>query len=714
MNFLNPALLAALGPLLLLPLAIHLFNRRFPRTILFPDLERIRRSLAERSQLARWRHLLMTALRTLVVLLALLAFLKPVLPRFGSDPSARAPGEGRLVLLVLDRSHSMEHLTAGGVPASRRVLLEAGKILATLGPGDRANAVLAGLRASALLPEPTGAHERLRAAIAALPPALDRADVPKALRLAAALLGEGSKGAEVYFLSDFQRSNWADVSFEELPASTRLFFVDVSGGADRPNTALLSLASPSREVSVGEKVRLDLVVGNWTPDAATLPIEVLVGGSRSYVAEVPAEAWATARASVVIEAPREGLLSIEARLPGDALPGDDRRHLALEVRRREEILVVSDRPAEDTTASGAVFVAIALDPFDDRSGAYDPRVVPMSALGSGRLAAAAKLVLTGVGPIPPETATRLATFLERGGGIVYFLDGAADAENLKALDAAAGRPFLPLALSGRLGAEHFGGRPQQIARGQFDSRFLRLFRGENRAALARLEFYEIHRAFPTGQGEVLLSFADGTPAMGHGELGLGGALLCNFTPGELSSNLARQRLFPAWMQELVRELVPGSAHAEGKEVGQAITAELWRQDLAEHPPRGPDGQPVAFQIGPTGERVPVSLEAALPGFYSAGPPGRPVWLEAVNLSPAEADLRSIDPAELSRRAGEAPPGSGYFVEGAEDYAELVAGRPVWHWFLLGLALALALEMLLQRRFRRFRRSPAPAPGPGPA
>ena len=162
MSFLNPGLFALLAPLLALPLLIHLFNRRFPHTIPFPDIERLKKSLAERSKLARWRHVIMTILRTLIIAAALLAFLKPVLPKFGSDTGTASKQGGRRVLLVVDRSLSMEQ-NEGGTPASRNAVVEAGKILATLGGADSANAVLAGVQPSPLLPAFTQIHEEIRA-----------------------------------------------------------------------------------------------------------------------------------------------------------------------------------------------------------------------------------------------------------------------------------------------------------------------------------------------------------------------------------------------------------------------------------------------------------------------------------------------------------------------------------------------------------------------
>lgn len=122
MNFLNPGKFRmALAPLVAAPLLIHLLNRQFPQVFRFPTIEHIRATLARRSQLQRWRHLILLALRTAFLLALLFAFLKPVLPRFGSD----AAGTGaRHLVIVLDHSLSMEH-RGGGLTARERAVNEA-------------------------------------------------------------------------------------------------------------------------------------------------------------------------------------------------------------------------------------------------------------------------------------------------------------------------------------------------------------------------------------------------------------------------------------------------------------------------------------------------------------------------------------------------------------------------------------------------------------
>lgn len=693
MNFLNPALFAILAPLLALPLLIHLFNRKFPNTIPFPDIKRIKKSLSERSSLMRWRHWLMTLLRTLAVACLLFAFLKPVLPRFGSENARR---DSRRVLLIVDRSPSLLHREGAGTSAARNLLSEAGKILATLKDKDQINAILAGTSAKKLLPEFTTSPDSVRAALAALPPGYERIDVEKAMSLASALMESAGENSEIYLLSDFQRTNWASASFDGLPESTRLFIVNVSGGTDRNNRAVLSADLSSSSPATGELVKLDVQLANWSSDPVTLPVEAIIDGRSSISDEITLAAWASGRVKMDFTAPGPGAHTIEIKIPEDGLPTDDRRYTSFEVREREEVYVLTDA---DPKKSGATFVETALNPFA-KGGAFSPRVIPSNELTPARLSSASRIILTGASQLSPDLTKRLVAYMEQGNGLLYFLNGPSDQENLLAIDQAFGGPGVPFHVAGTLSVENFGGKPQRIARGDFDSRFLRLFQGENRQILGLLEFYEIRRALPTGEGEVLLYFSDGTPALGVAYVGLGTAVFCNFSPAELSSNLARQRLFPAWIQEIVKNLSPESLPQLSHETGATLTADLWRADFESGALLDPNGKTIIPRLNGDKLRVVATFAAPLPGIYQLNNKGEPAWLQTVNLHPDESDLRSLDLAELKNRAADALTRDAHQIEGAGDYAALTSGRPVFHWFLLGIAMLLLVEMLMQRPFQR--------------
>src|SRR5882757_5651192 len=140
MSFLNSSLLPGLVLLAGLPLLIHLLNLQFPRLFEFSSIKHIRETIAQRSRIFRLRHLLLLLLRTLFLIFLLFAFLKPLLPRFGSAVDQSA---GRAVLIILDHSLSMEH-KGGGVSSRQRAEAEADKILATLGADDTINVITAG------------------------------------------------------------------------------------------------------------------------------------------------------------------------------------------------------------------------------------------------------------------------------------------------------------------------------------------------------------------------------------------------------------------------------------------------------------------------------------------------------------------------------------------------------------------------------------------
>ena len=201
MSFLQIGILTALVPLIVGPLVVHLLNRRMPLKVLFPDIERIRRSMAGRSRLAQWRHLIMLLIRTLAFALLLLAFLQPVLPRLGSEMSASRMEKGRRVLLLVDHSLSMEHRAGTQTAASQRAVIESGKILATLKAGDKVNAIIVNRSPTTALPDFTNVPGQLQSILSALPPALERADFCQSISPSGECSGKrSSRCGGVYFV----------------------------------------------------------------------------------------------------------------------------------------------------------------------------------------------------------------------------------------------------------------------------------------------------------------------------------------------------------------------------------------------------------------------------------------------------------------------------------------------------------------------------------
>jgi hypothetical protein len=677
MNFLNGALLPGLVLLAGLPLLIHLLNLRFPRLFEFSSVKHIRETIAQRSRIFRWRHLLLMLLRTAFVVLLLLAFLKPLLRRFDSAADQKA---ARAVLIVIDHSLGMEH-KGGGLSSRQRAENEAEKIVAMLGAEDSVNIVTAGRSAQSCFFELSHNLPEARQYLSTIKPAYGRADFSQANGAAARLLAQAAR-PEIYYLSNFERRNWANVDFTALPPNARLFFVDC---------AILGATLSQSQVLAGDTVTLEIEVGNFRDEPMQEPVRVVLDGRTSFEKEIAVAPWSTTKLDMPVAPGAPGLHQCEISIAPDDLALDDNYYLSIPVMEKEGILIVSD--SADPEHDAVLFLKTALNPYENFAGSLLPEHVSVAGLNAARLAAVRKVFFTRTGKLDEATCKLLADFVFHGGGITYFLDGENDAANLAALERAAGAGPFPLKLGARRVAKNVGTGAQQIIRGDFKSRYLRLFRGANRQNLALLEFYDIYDAAATGTGNVLLTYADETPAMASFNHGLGTMLFLNFSVSEFSSNLARQRIFPAWMQELVKNLTSDEPLPTSTIVGETVSDEVWKKELAANPLRKPSGEVLDVKEEALGERVGIAFTPDELGFYSMRGT-KLLHSYAVNPPPDESDLRPIDRALLPEQLSEKGQ-TGFFVQGRDDFQNLILGKPIFHWFVLAGVGLLLVEVVFQ-------------------
>lgn len=697
MQFQNLPLLPFLAPLLAVPLIIHLLNKKFPRLVLFPSVELIRRSMAQRSKLMRWRHWLLTLVRTLVALLALLAFLQPFMARLGLPPVS--PQAKRHVVIVIDHSFSMEQ-PDGLMSLRTRAGAEALRILDSLGPEDEMQIIAAETGSTACFTGWSHNHAAARSFITAMGAGYQRADFSKATEAAAGLLRDVTGTTEVYFISDFQRTNWSDAVFTSLPHSTRVFFVAVGDAAKtRSNRAVTHAEIVSGTVLAGGEVTLMAQIANHSADTLDEPVEAVIDGRMTFEARVKAAPWSVQRVPLQITAPGPGWHTLVVRLKnGDALPLDDAFHLPLHVTEKEEVIIATDEPASTLTTR---FLEAAINPYAGNAGSLLPRRVEASKLTPADLASTSKLVLTRVNQLQQPHIRALADYMKSGGGALWFLDGTHDADNARALAEWFTQPeAVPLRLTLHRDAAAAGAEGAQIARGKFDSRFLRLFRDSARDSLAQLSFYELWQAAPVERAEILLTYADGTPALAHGSPGLGTLLMCNFSVAEIASNIARQRVFPAWIQEMTAQLSGERAAATRFAPGDVMDAEAWLRDVQTTEFNGPTGAPVVSSRAISGERVQLTLTAREPGFYTLpDAKGRTAALLAANIAPEESDLRVLEGGVAAKQAQQDSVSANQIAAGA-DYLELARGASVFHWFVWAALGMLVIETLLQTKIRR--------------
>lgn len=688
MHFLSFHLLWALLPLVAIPALIHWLSRRFPKKFPFSSIEEIRRTLSGRSRAFRWRHLLMLLLRTCALAALLLAFLRPVL-----TSRKDASEQGRTILLLVDHSLSMGYLE-NGTTAAARARAEVKRLLDSLGADDRFNVIRVDQSPSAAF---TSFSSNAKAALSFLDdsaPPLTGADFRAANLLASELAKDLKSPPDIYYFSDFQRRNWADVSFSLLPAGSRLFFVAATEDPARPNRAIVSLNLGQGAVITGGEAEAKIRIANHSPRAWSGKVEAGFGPAHLRELPVSLAPWSEGDFSLGVPIPSSGLLGLTASLPTDSLSADDSRYLAVRVNEREEVILVTGDETDPNIPAPSLFLATAVNPYGDEQGTYRPKYLAPDTLTPAAIAASSRLIASRLPLLDDSAAATLVSFLRGGGGAILFLDGENDAVNLEKIGDLA-EEKLPLELTEKLDSRNLPDGSMKVASGDFGSRFLRLFEGARRQNLAQLEFYNLYHAAPTGTGKVLLSYADGTPALTESTIGLGTLLVCNFSVAEASSNLARQRLFPAWIHEmLLRMSISSSAAEDPYLVGDSVFGETWAAEANGRDLLAPDRNIVPIRTEISGERLSVSYRAAAPGLYRM-PAGdaRNLLVFAVNTDPSQSDLRTIDPAVLPDRASGSEKQAS-FVGKTTNYAALLRGKPVFHWFLLFALGFLLLEGVL--------------------
>jgi len=633
----------------------------------------------------------MLLIRTAAVALLLLAFLKPVQEMFGSNQRLSGP---RHVLILLDHSLSMEYQD-GSLTGRARAVLEAEKVINTLGPEDLVNIRIVGRESSTCFPEFSADHADAVAFLKGLEPGLGRADFSKALAMAEQDFLPASGREELYLVSDFQRKSWGDVDLGKAPGTARLFFVNVAPD-ERQNHAILNAQFDRATANIGEEEPLQITLGNYARDSFSGELEVIVDGKRNFKTNAVVAPWSESKVTIPVLLGNAGVHTLEVRLPEDNLPQDDHYFLTASVAEKEEVLVVSDGTGGKQQSAG-FFLTKALNPYENLGGALLPKSLNSDRLTPVEISTSKKMFLTGLEQLDLRAAGVLAKFLMDGGNIVYFCDGKRDAENLALIDKAAGSDVVPLVLSAKRSSANIESGAQQILHGDFRSKFLRLFRGSERPNLALLQFYEYYSATANRKGNVLLTYADGSPAMAVSHIGMGTLLVCNFSANELASNFARQRIFPAWIQDLVKVLDSEETPDKAAETGDEIHTEVWESDLKSGSVISPGGKMILTTRELDHGRYRVSFMAEQQGVYRLAEEQTP-YAFAVNVPADESDLRSIDLDSLPRRLEREQ--TAQFVEGQHDFEALNTGKPLFQYFVLAALGMLLLEAAATALFRR--------------
>jgi hypothetical protein len=488
--FLSPwtALTAAAGAVSV-PIIIHLLNRKRHRVIPWAAMRFLLAAQKRTVRKLRIEQWLLLAIRTLLLLLLVLAmvsvlpWMEPLWARIfpgGVGPAVAQSGRTHKIIAI-DGSFSMGRRHHDGTSFDRACGV-ARQIIRDSSPGDGFSLVLVGSPAQALVPGPSDNSANVGNEIQNLRLPHGNSDLAGALaaidKMTAQPAGKYNQ-REVYFLTDLQRTFFQGGgvkrplkpaestgvepkpppetdAWQRIKARASVIFVDVAHeSADNLAVTNLVLADPlvlSHSLNAAtatihnfgstarEQVRVDLLVGRGrpseeeaktgSPDVEPFALHV----QQQQLLNIPAGAAVPVTFPLEFAAPGEYVVQVQ--IEDDALPLDNRRSLAVTVRDSVSVLLVNGKPAAEHDEQAAHHVAVALNPSFGTSpkaslSPFRPKVISEAQFADtelGNLDPYDCVFLCDVPRFSESKIRRLELFLQRGGGVVFCLGSQVDIE----------------------------------------------------------------------------------------------------------------------------------------------------------------------------------------------------------------------------------------------------------------------------------------------
>ncbi|HYF34228.1 MAG TPA: BatA domain-containing protein [Prosthecobacter sp.] len=711
MTFLNAILLAGAAAFLI-PLIIHLLNKRRVVTVRWGAMHLLHEVIRQRKRKLKIEQWLLLAVRIAIPIVLALCLARPVVT------ALRSLGLGKTSLvMLLDDSFSMRAPAPGGSPAER-ARQDVAQILESQPKGSDAQVILAGGNSRRLLDQATSTLDVIPKQLADNPNQAGPVKVNDALQNATASLAKSQSGArELAIISDFQASDWKSVADgAALPALETLLKQE-----PKPQVTFYRLASDLTEnLSIASADVSALVVAEDQPIG--LRVRIQNHGKRPWqdVAvhlEADGARLRTSRVSLAPEGEavitfthafgQVGDHSLAVRLEGDSFPDDNAFYSIVQVRNQVNVLLVDGDASTEPLGGAADFLELALAPYQSASASLKDLIrttkVDARRLKGDDYKGKEVVILADVDRLQGNRLTDLDKFVKAGGGLIIFAGVHCDLDWYNRDLYRKGEGIFPVPIKG-LQRSQSASTPARILQQRLTHPATVYFNDARGGRLQDAEFHSWLQFDLTKDSAVkpILQIDRGTPLFVEKSRERGRIIAAATTADAEWSNLPLQPFFVPLMQRLVTYLATQSTVTGWDQVGAPLRLVLGKERVgAEYTLRDPAGQTRVLKVVADGDKA--LLESAVistPGIYRLTQ-GAQTRLLAYNVDPAESDLTPL-PADKVRAL--AARHDAAFVESFDAWQKLDRsrryGNELWQPFLMALLVLLFLEVLLQQRIAR--------------
>jgi hypothetical protein len=682
LSFAHPAMLYGLWAALL-PLVIHLLNRRRSVTVPFSNVALLQALQHDRMRRVKLKQILLLILRTLLVVLLVLAFARPTLR--GAGASGGAGDAGTSAVILLDRSLSMQYRTPEGT------LFERGKarvreILSLFNAQDDVTVMLVD---SNVTPVSVSSLANLRARVDGWSPQFDTTNMLPGIEAALEHLHASQMpNRELYIVSDLSRVGWTTVADTLMWDGVSIFLV-----TERPevvqNVSVAKAKTVGGLLRVGQPVTLELELTNQG-DARDVPVQAFWDDRRiiQQVAHISAGGREKLYARFTPES--DGARALRVEIGDDHLPADNTRVSVVQVPEQLKVLLVGE------TGQDTYFLAQAL-----KAASFSVQIQSLDQVTDAALLEAYVIYLCHVSHLSSSMIERLRKHVSSGGGLAIVLGERVDMRHYNERVLPALLPATLISVRGQPGATTaYEAFPPELPNHPMLSHI------QLDGTFRSPRFFAHYVVRPEASTQTVLSFANGTPALLEAQLGQGHvALFVSEWGSTLSWNdMPVTGFFIPFVFNLTGYLVKGATTQADFSVGAVVSRPVQTATESEGVLR-PPGQDVQI-IWPQQRGVqsvwPVGV-VDRPGLWEIYAKERLADRFAVQLDPQASDLTRISDAELQAIFEDARLSIVSADQQLKDVVlHLRHGREFWRLLLGGVLFLMFVEMWIAKTTRSSR------------
>jgi len=712
-TFLNSILLAGAAAFLI-PLIIHLLNRRRIAVVRWGAMHLLQEVIKQKKRRVRVEQWLLLLMRILLPIILAMCLARPVLTALRS-----LPGFGKTSLVViLDDSFSMRAPSSGGSPMDQaKAAIQ--RMTEELPRGSDVQIVLAGGSPRTLMEQSSIALDLVPKALGDTQALAGPMSANDAFQAAAAALSKATNGArEIVVMSDFQQADWkAFAEGASLPALEAVLKQEPKPAItfyrlDNDITENLSIASlelsalvAAEGQPVGARVRVKNHGKRLWQDVA-LYLEADGTRLRTTRITVPAEGEVTLSLTHAFD--KVGDHALGVRLEGDSLTEDNAAQAIVHVRHQINALIIDGHPGNEPLSGAADFIELALSP--NMATAADSKDLVITTKVDERrfrdedLRGKEVVILADVERLQGKRFTDIEKFVKEGGGLLVIAGPDIDQSWYNRDFYRNGQGLYPAAIKG-LGSVGPADNPARILMQRFTHPAMTYFNDARGGRLQDAEFRTwITWEMKGDEVKTLFSLDRGAPVFIEKPFGRGRVIAGATSANSEWTNLPLQMVFVPLIQRLVSHLATQGAGEAALLVGQPVRVGL----------KDGKGDEVFELTDPTGKTTEVKARKENNGVVVESAPTREPGLYemkakdsseaqrfAINLNPAESDLKPLAESEVEKIATRH---EGMLVRSFDAYQRLDRSRrhgtEMWQAFLIALLVLLFGEVLLAQRIAR--------------